>query len=63
MKTQPISHFVLSVCSCLRLSQAKTSSVLVLAAMSLERVSVAPLGRALAISSGIAVKQCIKRVD
>lgn len=63
MKTQQISDFVLSVCSCLRLSQAKTFSVLVPAAMTLERVSLAQLGRALAIRSGIAVKHGIKRVD
>lgn len=63
MKTQQISHFVLSVCSCLRLSQAKTFSVLVPAAMSLERASLAQLGRAVAINGGIAVKHCIKRVD
>jgi hypothetical protein len=63
MKTQQISHFVLSVCSCLRLSQAKTLSALVPAAMTLERVSLAQLGRALAVHSGIAVKHCIKRVD
>jgi hypothetical protein len=36
MKTQQISHFVLSACSYLRLSQAKTLSALVPAAMTLE---------------------------
>lgn len=63
MKAQQIRRFVLSVCSCLRLSQAKTLSALVPAAMTLERVSLAQLGRALAGNSGIAVKHCIKRVD
>lgn len=63
MKTQQISHFVLLVCSCLRLSQAKTLSALVPAAMTLERASPAQLGRAFAVNSGIAVKHCIKRVD
>ena len=63
MKTRQISQFVLSVCSCLRLSQAKTLSALVPAAMTLERASLAQLGRALAVNCGIAVKHCIKRVD
>jgi hypothetical protein len=63
MKTQQISHFVQSVCSCLRLSQAKTLSALVPAAMCMERASLAQLGRALAVNCGIAVKHCIKRVD
>ncbi len=63
MKTQQISQFVLSVCSCIRLSQAKTLSALVPAAMCMERASLAQLGRALAINCGIAVKHCIKRVD
>ena len=63
MKTQQIIHFVLSVCSCLRLSQAKTLSALVPAAMTLDRASLAQLGRAMAVNSSIAVKHCIKRVD
>ena len=63
MKTQQISRFVVSVCSCLRLSQAKTLSVLVPAAMALERASLAQLGRILAVNCGVAVKHCIKRVD
>ena len=37
MKTDQIASFVLSVCSCLRLSQAKTLSQLVPAAMTLGR--------------------------
>lgn len=37
--------WVLSVCTCLRLSQAKTLSVLVAAALTVERVSLASLGR------------------
>ena len=63
MKTQQISDFVLSVCSCLRLSQAKTLSALVPAAMILERASLAQLGRALAVNSGIAIRHRIERVD
>jgi hypothetical protein len=63
MKAQQISQFVQSVCSCLRLSQAKTLSALVPAAMCMERASLAQLGRALALNCGVAVKHCIKRVD
>lgn len=63
MRTEQISRFVQSICFCLRLSQAKTLSVLVPAAMSMERASLAQLGRTLAINCDIAVKHCIKRVD
>ncbi len=63
MKRQEISDFVRSVCSCLRLSQAKTLSVLVPAAMIVVRASLAQLGRALAGQSALAAKQGIKRVD
>ena len=63
MKTDQIASFVLSVCSCLRLSQAKTLSQLVPAAMTLGRASLAQLGRTIAVKSGIAAKHCIKRVD
>ena len=63
MKTSQITSFVQSVCSYIRLSQAKTLSELVPAAMALGRASLAQLGRTLAVNSGIAVKHCIKRVD
>ncbi len=63
MRTEQSSHFVQSVCLSLRLSQAETLSALVPAAMSIERASLALLGRALAVNCGIAVKHCIKRVD
>jgi hypothetical protein len=39
--------WVVSVCSCLRLSQAKTLAILVAAAMRVERASLANLGRAM----------------
>ena len=63
MKRQEISDFVLSVCSYLRLSQAKTLSELVPAAMSLRRASLAELGRTVACKCGTATKHCIKRID
>ena len=63
MKTRQISDFVLSVCSCLRRSHAKTLSILVPAAMTLKRATLAQLGRVLALNSGITIKHCIKRVD
>ena len=63
MKTDQTTSFVLSVCSCLRLSQAKTLSQLVPAAMTLGRALLAQLGRTRAAKSGIAAKHCIKRVD
>lgn len=63
MKRQEISQFICSVCSSLRLSQAKTLSVLVPAAMTVARASLAQLGRALASQSTVTVKHCIKRVD
>jgi hypothetical protein len=63
MKRQDISEFVCSVCCSLRGSQAKTLSVLVPAAMTLARASLAQLGRALAGYSQGATKHCIKRVD
>jgi len=63
MKRQEISDFVRSVCFSLRRSQAKTLSVLVPAAMTLARASLAQLGRTLAWQSGIAAKHGIKRVD
>jgi hypothetical protein len=63
MKRQEISHCVCSICHSLRRSQAKTLSVLVPAAMTLARASLAQLGRALAGQSPVATKHCIKRVD
>jgi len=63
MKRQDISPFVRSVCCSLRRSQAKTLSVLVPAAMTVARASLAQLGRALAGQSNVATKHCIKRVD
>jgi len=63
MKRPEISEFVCSVCSSLRLSQRKTLSVLVPAAMTLARASLAQLGRALAEQCPVAAKHCIKRVD
>jgi hypothetical protein len=52
--------WVVSVCTSLRLSQAKTLSVLVLAALAVERVSLASLGRSLGAGSGAkhAIKRC-----
>ncbi|UCG49532.1 MAG: hypothetical protein JSU94_07075 [Phycisphaerales bacterium] len=46
MKTNEISEIVVALCSCLRLSQAKTLSRLVPAAMATSRASLAQLGRA-----------------
>ncbi|MHC4520648.1 MAG: hypothetical protein ACYTAS_18815 [Planctomycetota bacterium] len=63
MKRQEISRLVCSVCPSLRLSQAKTLSVLVPAAMTLARASLVQLGRTLAGQSQVATKHCIKRVD
>lgn len=63
MKRQEAIEFTLSVCSYLRLSQAKTLSHLVLAATSVIRVSLAELGRALSYQGHIATKHCIKRID
>lgn len=63
MKRPEVSQFVLVVCHSLRLSQAKTLSVLVPGAMTLARASLAQLGRALAGQSAVATKHCIKRVD
>ncbi|UCG58645.1 MAG: hypothetical protein JSU70_03855 [Phycisphaerales bacterium] len=63
MKRQEISDFVLSVCSYLRLSQAKTLSELVPGAMSLRRASLAELGRTMGGRCSTATKHCVKRVD
>ena len=63
MKRQQVIRVVCFVCPFLRLSQVKTLSELVAAAMTLGRASLAQLGRALSYQNGIATKHCIKRVD
>jgi hypothetical protein len=63
MTSKEVVNFIVSVCSYLRLSQAKTLSQLVSAAMILSRASLAELGRALSYQNDIATKHCIKRVD
>jgi len=64
MKRTEVINFVISICSYLRLSQAKTLSELVAAAMKLARAfSLAELGRALSYQNSVATKHCIKRVD
>jgi predicted nucleic acid-binding protein len=59
MDRRDVIAWVLSVCSALRLSQAKTLSELVAATLSVGRVSLAAIGRALTGPS--AAKQRIKR--
>lgn len=63
MKRTEVISFIISACSYLRLSQAKTLSNLVAAAMKVTRASLAELGRTLAYQNGVATKHCIKRVD
>jgi hypothetical protein len=63
MKRQQAIEFILSVCSYLRFSQAKTLSQLVAAATTIIRISLAELGRALSYQNHIATKHCIKRID
>jgi hypothetical protein len=63
MKRTQIISFVCSVCSYLRLSQAKTLSQLVAAAMAVPRASLSKIGRTLSYQNHIAVKHCIKRID
>jgi hypothetical protein len=63
MKRQQAIEFILSVCSYLRLSQAKTLSQLVTAAITVSRVSLAEIGRMLSCHNNIAAKHCIKRID
>ena len=55
--------WIVSFCATLRLSQSKTLSELASAACSMNRASLAELGRCLADSTSVAVKHCIKRVD
>lgn len=63
MKRQQVIRFISSVCLYLRLSQAKTLSELVAAAMTLSRASLAELGRSISCQNGVTTKHCIKRVD
>jgi hypothetical protein len=63
MKAKEVTSLVSCFCCYLRLSQAKTLSQLVTAAMQLTRASLAQLGRCLSYNSGIATKHCIKRID
>jgi len=63
MKRTEVINLIISACSYLRLSQAKTLSELVAAAMTIGRASLAQLGRALSSQNGVATKHCIKRVD
>lgn len=63
MKRQQAINFVLSVCSYLRLSQAKTLSQLVAAATTITRASLAEIGRVMAGQIPVATKHCIKRTD
>jgi hypothetical protein len=63
MKRKQAIEFILSVCSYIRLSQAKTLSQLVTAATTLIRTSLAEFGRALSVQNNVATKHCIKRSD
>lgn len=63
MTSKEVTNFVVSICSYLRLSQAKTLSQLVPAAMKIARASLAEIGRCLSYYNGIATKHCIKKVD
>lgn len=63
MKRNQTISFICSVCSYLRLSQAKTLSQLVAAAMTITRASLSEIGRALSYQNHIATKHCIKRID
>jgi len=62
MKHTDVRCWLSSVCT-LRLSQVKTLSVLVYAAMATVRLTLAELGRTIARQRGQAAKHCIKRVD
>ena len=63
MKRHQAIEFILSICSYLRFSQAKTLSQLVSAATTVSRISLAEIGRALSCQNNIATKHCIKRID
>jgi hypothetical protein len=60
MKRTEVVRFIISACSYIRLSQAKTLSNLVAAAMKLTRASLAELGRALANKNGVAIARSNK---
>lgn len=60
MKRTEVVRFIISACSYIRLSQAKTLSNLVAAAMKLTRASLAELGRALANQNGVAIARSNK---
>ena len=55
--------WIVSFCASLRRSQSKTLSELAVAACSMNRASLAELGRCLADKASTRVKHCIKRVD
>ena len=61
-RTDAIS-WILSICTSLRRSQAKTLSDIVAAGLNVTRVSLAELGRCLSQVRHVAAKHCIKRVD
>jgi hypothetical protein len=63
MKRSQIIGFVCSICSYLRLSQTKTLSQLVAAAMAITRASLSEIRRALSYQNHIVTKHCIKRID
>ena len=64
MDSQAVIRWIMSWClGVLRRSQAKTLSELVAAAMTMDRTSLAALGRSLSRLRPVAVKHCIKRVD
>jgi hypothetical protein len=62
MKRTEVISFIILTCSYLRLSQGKTLSNLVAAAMKVTRASLAELRRALSYQNGVATKHSIKRV-
>ena len=64
MDSQAVIRWIMSWCQgVLRRSQAKTLSQLVAAAMTMDRTSLAGLGRNLSRLRPVSVKHCIKRVD
>lgn len=64
MNRTDVVAWVISVCaSCLRLSQAKTLSVLVAAALHVERISLANIGRAMTGGAKAQIKRCWRFCD
>lgn len=63
MNRKDAIQWVTSICYSLRLSQAKTLSCVVVAALDVARISLAELGRGLSRGTAVAAKHCIKRVD